>query len=143
MICCIVRRITINHLLRSTNAFEQGEYLCSVSTMHRLLRELGESVGRWDQRPAQHHAVPKLLAHAPNEVWTWDITKLPLIHLAVYLSLYVVLDLFNRYVVAWMVSHKENSTLASQLMDEVDTQGRQGMTSNLINLPCIRAAGHR
>jgi len=51
-------------------------------------------------------------------VWTWDITKLPLVRRGIYLSLYVVLDLFSRFVVAWMVSCKENSALASQLMDE-------------------------
>ena len=51
---------------------EQGQYLCSVSTMHRILRGLGESGDRRNQRPAQHHAIPGLLAQAPNEVWTWD-----------------------------------------------------------------------
>ena len=97
---------------------EQGHYLCSVSTMHRLLRDLGESGERRAQRPAQHHAVPRLLAKGPHEVWTWDITKLPLTRRGLYLSLYVVLDLFSRFVVAWMVSRKENAALAKQLMDE-------------------------
>jgi len=97
---------------------EEGKYLCSVSTMHRLLREIGENGERRLQRPAQHHAIPRLLARSPNEVWTWDITKLPLISRGVYLSLYVVLDLFSRFVVAWMVSLKENSALATQLMNE-------------------------
>ena len=59
-----------------------------------------------------------LLAEAPHDVWTWDITKLPLLRRGVYLSLYVVLDLFSRFVVAWMVSRKENSALSKQLMDE-------------------------
>lgn len=67
---------------------------------------------------AQHHAVPRLRAENPNEVWTWDITKLPLTRRGVYLSLYVVLDLFSRYIVSWMLSHKENSALATLLMDE-------------------------
>ena len=97
---------------------EQGQYLCSVSTMHRILRGLGENGDRRNQRPAQHHAIPRLLAQAPNEVWTWDITKLPLIRRGVYLSLYVVLDLFSRFVVAWMISLKENSALSQQLMEE-------------------------
>jgi putative transposase len=57
---------------------EQGEYLCSVSTMYRLLRAQGQSGDRRNQRPAQHHAVPRLVATKPNQVWTWDITKLPL-----------------------------------------------------------------
>ena len=64
------------------------------------------------------HAVPRLLAKGPHEVWTWDITKLPLTRRGLYLSLYVVLDLFSRFVVAWMVSRKENAALAKQLMDE-------------------------
>ena len=97
---------------------EQQRYLCSISTMHRLLRSRKLNGERRNQRPAQHHAVPRLLATAPHEVWCWDITKLPLTRRGIYLSLYVVLDLFSRFVVAWMVSRKENSALASQLMDE-------------------------
>jgi putative transposase len=95
---------------------QQGRYLCSVSTMHRILRASQESGERRAQRPAQHHAVPRLRARAPNEVWTWDITKLPTVQRTLYLSLYVVMDLFSRFVVAWMVSRKENSALAQQLM---------------------------
>ena len=97
---------------------EQQQYLCSVSTMHRILRSKGESGDRRNQRPAQQHVVPRLLAQAPNEVWTWDITKLPLLRRGIYLSLYVVLDLFSRFVVAWMISLKENSALSKQLMEE-------------------------
>lgn len=97
---------------------EQDVYLCSVSTMHRILRNMGESGERRPQRPAQHHAVPRLVAHGPNQVWTWDISKLATAVRGVYLSLYVVLDLYSRYVVAWMVSRKENSALAQQLLDE-------------------------
>jgi len=97
---------------------EQGHYLCSVSTMHRLLRANQENGERRVQRPAQHHAVPRLTARAPNEVWTWDITKLATVRRGVYLSLYVVMDLFSRFVVAWMVSRKENSALAQRLMHE-------------------------
>jgi putative transposase len=54
---------------------QQGRYLCSVSTMHRLLRASEEGGERRPQRPAQHHAVPRLVARAPNEVWTWDIER--------------------------------------------------------------------
>lgn len=97
---------------------EEDQYLCSVSTMHRLLRQKNENGERRPQRPAQHHAIPRLLAHAPNEVWTWDITKLPLVCRSIYLSLYVVLDLYSRFAVAWMLSTKENSALAQQLMNE-------------------------
>jgi transposase len=55
---------------------QQGQYLCSVSTMHRILRTSQQNGERRPQRPAQHHAIPRLSAKAPNEVWTWDITKL-------------------------------------------------------------------
>lgn len=91
---------------------EQGQYLCSVSTMHRVLRDAGENGERRVQRPAQHHAVPRLLAHQPNDVWTWDITKLATLKRGVYLSLSVVLDLYSRFAMAWMVSRKENSAIA-------------------------------
>lgn len=97
---------------------EKGEAPCSVSTMHRLLRENGENGDRRNQRPAQHHAIPRLKSSAPNQVWTWDISKLSLTAKGVYLSLYAVTDLFSRYTVAWMISIKENSALAMQLMDE-------------------------
>jgi putative transposase len=97
---------------------EKGEAPCSVSTMHRLLRNNGENGERRNQRPAQHHAIPRLRASEPNQVWTWDITKLPLLMQGVYLSLYALIDLYSRYTVAWMVSSKENSALAIQLMNE-------------------------
>jgi putative transposase len=97
---------------------QRGIYLASVSSFHRLLRSAGQSGERRNQRPPQHHEAPRLLARGPNEVWTWDITKLPLERRGLYLSLYVVMDLFSRYVVAWMLSRKENSGLATQLMEE-------------------------
>ncbi len=111
---------------------EKNEYLCSVSTMHRLLRKRGENGERRAQRPAQHHAIPRLLAGSPNEVWTWDITKLPLIQGRIYLSLYVVLDLYSRFVVAWMISKKENSALSRQLINEATT--RYGIVEGQLTL---------
>lgn len=97
---------------------ERGEYLCSQSTMHRILREKKQNGERRNQRQSQSHAIPRLRAEAPNEVWTWDCSKLPTVTPGVYLTLYVVLDLFSRYALAWMVSVKENAALAQQLMDE-------------------------
>ena len=97
---------------------DQGHYLCSVRTMHRILHASQEHGERRSQRPPQNHAEPRLVARAPNEVWTWDITKLATCQRGVYLNLYVVLDLFSRYIVAWMISRKENSALAQQLMNE-------------------------
>lgn len=126
----VVEREEVRRLLRSepfrdqTPAeiyqylLEQGKAPCSVSTMHRILREDGQHGERRDQRPAQHHAIPRLKATRPNEVWTWDITKLALVTRGFYLSLYAITDLFSRFIVAWMVSLKENSALAMQLMNE-------------------------
>jgi len=97
---------------------ERDERYCSISTMHRLLRQQNLHGERRLQRPSQSHAIPRLHAKSANEVWTWDITKLATIRRGQYLSLYVVMDLYSRYIVAWMVSRKENSALASQLMQE-------------------------
>jgi len=97
---------------------EQGRYLGSLSTFHRILRADHTQGDRRQQRPPRHHATPRLLAKAPNEVWTWDITKLATVQRGEYLSLYVILDLYSRYALAWMVSRKENSALAQQLMTE-------------------------
>jgi len=103
---------------------EQGKAPCSISTMHRILREDGQNGERRAQRPAQHHAIPRLKATAPNQVWTWDITKLAVVTRGVYLSLYAITDLFSRFIVAWMVSLKENSALAMQLMNEAASRYR-------------------
>ncbi|MDT8442611.1 MAG: IS3 family transposase, partial [Desulfuromonadales bacterium] len=97
----------------------EGEVLASVSTMYRLLRGQKETPERRHQRPAQHHVKPQLEATAPNQVYTWDITKLPTTTRGVYLCLYVILDLFSRYAVGWMVSRKENAGLARHLFSEV------------------------
>jgi putative transposase len=97
---------------------DEGRYLCSVRTMHRLLAEAGESGERRAVRPKTHHPVPRLEASAPNQVWTWDITKLATLSRGVFLNLYVVLDLYSRFVVAWMVAGRENSALAKQLLAE-------------------------
>lgn len=97
---------------------EKGSYLCSISTMHRLLRARNLQGERRQQRPPQSHAIPRLRATRPNEVWTWDIAKLATQRPGEYLSLYVVMDLFSRYIVAWMLSRKENSALSSQLIQE-------------------------
>jgi putative transposase len=117
---------------------QKGEYYCSISTMHRILRANQQQGERREQRPAQSHAIPRLKAMAPNQVWTWDITKLPTQKRGEYLSLYVVMDLYSRYIVAWMLSHKENSALASQLMQEA-TQ-RYEIGSNTLTLHQDRGA---
>ena len=109
----------------------EGEVVASVSTMYRRLSVRRESCERRTQRPAQHHVKPQLEATAPNQIVTWDITKLPTLARGVYLNLYVILDLFSRFVVGWMVSRKENAGLARHLFSEVLTR-RQIATEGLI-----------
>jgi putative transposase len=91
---------------------EQVECLGSLSTLYRVLREDGQTRERRNQRAPQSHEIPRLTATRQDQVWTWDISKIATTRRGKYLSLYVVMDLFSRYVVVWMISHKENSQLA-------------------------------
>lgn len=92
-----------------------GRVLASVSTIYRILAADGQSRERRAQRPPQRHAVPRLTAGAPNEAWSWDITKLPTHQPRRYLNLYLVPDLFSRFPVAWTISAKENAAVAQHL----------------------------
>ena len=97
---------------------DEGQYLCSARTMYRLLEQAGESHERRDQlvHPAYHK--PELLATAPNQLWSWDITKLLGPAKWTYFYLYVILDVFSRYVVGWMVAPRESAELAKQFIEE-------------------------
>ena len=70
---------------------------------------------------------------APNQVWTWDVSKLPTLQRGRYLNLYLVMDLFSRHIVAWMISRKENAALAQQLMQEATE--RYGIAPGRIEVP--------
>jgi putative transposase len=94
----------------------EGIYLASTRSFQRILKDLGEQRERRPIRPTQSHAVPRLQATAPNQVWTWDITKLPLMERGRWLYLYVVIDLYSRYVVSWMMACTENSALAQRFI---------------------------
>ena len=97
---------------------DQGTYLCSIRTMYRLLDQHHEVRERRDQlRHPQYHK-PELLATAPNQVWSWDITKLLGPTKWSYFHLYVVLDIFSRYVVGWLLARRECAVLARRLIDE-------------------------
>ena len=91
---------------------EEHTYLCSTRTMYRILDAAHEVRERRDHARHPAYARPELVATAPNQIWSWDITKLkgPIPYL--YYSLYVILDLFSRYVVGWMVAAHENAHLA-------------------------------
>jgi len=84
--------------------------------MQRLLKGAGEARERRPIRPPQSHAVPRLQANAPNQVWTWDITKLALTKRGRWLYLYVLIDLYSRYVVGWMIAGTENGALACRFV---------------------------
>ena len=96
----------------------EGVYLGSVRTFYRILPDLGETKERRNQRKPKSYAIPRLTATKPNEVWTWDITKLATCTQGEFFSLYIIIDLWSRYVVGWMVAEKENSSLAKQLVAE-------------------------
>ena len=96
----------------------RGVYLASIRTIYRVLAELGESKERRNQRLPHPHVKPSLTATAPNQVWTWDITKLATLERGVFLHAYVIIDLFSRYVVGWMLAAKECKHLAAQLFAE-------------------------
>jgi len=96
----------------------RGIYLASIRTIYRVLAELGESKERRNQRLPHAHVKPSLTATTPNQVWTWDITKLATLEKGVFLHAYVIIDLFSRYVVGWMVAAKECKHLAAQLFAE-------------------------
>ena len=97
---------------------EEGRYLSSVRTMYRVLAENTEVRERRSQLRHPHYAPPQLLATGPNQVWTWDITKLLGPAKWVYYYLYVMLDIYSRYVVAWMLAERESGTLAEKLVAE-------------------------
>jgi len=97
---------------------DQGQYLCSTRTMYRLLHQLGESRERRDQLVHPPYRKPELLATAPNQVWSWDITKLRGPVKWTYFYLYVILDIFSRYVTGWMVAERESAELAKRFLEE-------------------------
>lgn len=103
---------------------EEGTYLCSVRTMYRILAAEHEVRERRNQLRHPKYARPELLATAPNQVWSWDITKLKGPAKWTYFYLYVIIDIFSRYVVGWMVAHRESADLAKRLIREtIEKQG--------------------
>ncbi len=96
---------------------DEGVYLASRSTMHRVLRACGQSRERRRQATHPARAKPELLATAPGQVWSWDITKLRGPERGVYYDLYVVLDIFSRYVVGWTVAAREDADIAKNLIE--------------------------
>ena len=106
--------------------------------MYRLLAANGEVRERRDQLRRPHYTKPELLATKPNELWSWDITKLFGPQKWTYYYLYVILDVFSRYVVGWMVAHRESAVLAQKLIGE--TLAKQGITRDQLTLHADRGS---
>jgi putative transposase len=91
---------------------DEGRYRCSVRTMYRILRQSSGVRERRDQLRHPHYPKPQLRAAAPNQVWSWDITKLLGPNRRNYYHLYVILDIYSRAVVGWIVAYRESAALA-------------------------------
>jgi putative transposase len=104
---------------------DEGKYLCSWSTMYRILKEHQLVRERRDQLRHPTYTKPELLATAPNELWSWDITKLRGPVKWTYYYLYTILDIFSRYVTGWLIADCESASLAKQLIAE--TCAKQGI----------------
>ena len=103
---------------------DEGLYVCSIRTMYRILEQRREVRERRRQRRHLHYQKPELLATAPNQCWSWDISKLKGPVKWSYYYLYVVLDIYSRYVVGWMVATQESASLARTLIWESCTKQR-------------------
>lgn len=115
---------------------DEGRYLCSIRTMYRILEQEGESRERRDQLVHPAYQKPELLATAPNQLWSWDITKLLGPAKWTYFYLYVILDVFSRYVAGWMVAPRESAELAKRFIEE--TIGKHQIPAGQLNIHADR-----
>src|SRR5437870_2986169 len=113
-------------------------YLCSERTMYRILDENHEVRERRDQLRHPHSPAPELLATAPNQLWSCDITKLLGPAKWTYFYLYVIMDVFSRYVVGWMVAHQESAELAKRLLQ--DTCAKQNIVPGQLTIHADRGS---
>jgi transposase InsO family protein len=120
---------------------DEGSYLGSVRTMYRLLAANASSAERRRQRSHPAYAKPELLALAPNQVWSWDITKLKGPAKWTCFHLYVILDIFSRYVVGWLIAPRESAELAEQLI--ADTVARHDVMPGELTLHADRGTSMR
>jgi putative transposase len=120
---------------------DEGQYLCSTRTMYRILEEDSATRERRDQLTHPQYQKPELLATAPNQLWSWDITKLRGPAKWTYFYLYVILDVFSRYVVGWMLAPRESAELAKKLIEE--TCEKQNIQPGQLGLHADRGAAMR
>ena len=117
---------------------DEGEYLCSPRTMYRILQRNASTQERRDQRRHPEYTKPELLATGPNQVWSWDITKLRTGRKWDYLHLYVIMDIYSRAVVGWTVANRESAELAEELI--ADTIYAQKVPEGQLTLHADRGA---
>jgi putative transposase len=120
---------------------EEGRFYASVRTMYRLLAQEGQVGDRRSQRKHPVYAKPELLAVQANQVWSWDITKLKGPVKWNYIQLYVIIDIFSRYVVGWMIASRETAELAEQLI--ADTVEKQNIAPGTLTLHADRGTSMR
>jgi putative transposase len=120
---------------------DENSYLCSIRTMYRILAGEGEVRERRNQVRRPVYKKPELLATGPNQVYSWDITKLRGPIKWSYFHLYVILDIFSRYVVGWMVATRESALLAERLIK--DTLIKQGIERNQLTIHADRGSSMR
>jgi len=117
---------------------DESQYLCSVRTMYRLLGDRGELHERRDRLVRPAYQRPELVATAPNQVWSWDLTKLRGPVTWLYFHLYVLLDLFSRFVVGWLLARHESGALARRLIAE--SCERQGIPPGQLTIHADRGS---
>jgi putative transposase len=117
---------------------DEGSYHCSISTMYRILRDHREVRDRRQQLRHPTYTKPELLAVRPNEIWSWDITKLKGPAKWTYFYLYVILDIFSRRVVGWCLADAENAVLFKALFD--DTVVKHDVSAGQLTLHSDRGA---
>lgn len=111
---------------------DDGVYHCSVRTMYRILEQEDEVRERRKQRRHPAYSKPELVASGPNQVWSWDITKLKGPDKGEFFHLYVILDIYSRYVVGWMVATTESGELAKRLIG--DTCEKHGILGGMLTI---------
>ena len=117
---------------------DEGRYLCLWRSMYRILDENHEVRERRDQLRHPNYTKPELLATAPNQLWSWDITKLLGPTKWTYFYLYVILDVYSRYVVGWMIAERESAALAEELISQ--TCVRQGIEHGQLSIHADRGS---
>jgi len=117
---------------------DEGVYHCSIRTMYRLLKDEGATTPRTRARQHTAYEKPELLATRPNQLWSWDITRLKGPRSWTYFYLYVILDVFSRYVVGFMVAYQESQALAKEFIEQ--TLNKQAIEPEQLTIHADRGA---